>query len=372
MKGGGSGGEFLAWPGERLEVVAGLSWVVLLAQALLPPSGYLAPALAAVALAGLASLTHRLLQAALFGLDLAIYLALAAAGGPAASWDAALALLLGILCLGPASALDKVRSRLRASSSVPFSSVPELPRVLTLGGLRVFEAERELTSGLLQKPTLAFIWLHLLLTALSRPGQALDRSALADEVSPGLARAEQLRRLTGQLWDLKHDLDPTLAAPIEIGRTQVRLDPDQLDIDMARIFALRRRALDAPRPIEESLARDIADLLGRAGKGEFMAGREAGLELVGGAEGGVLLLLEEVRLSSHAACSDLVLALADHLLTRGRSDQAAALLEESLIWESSAGELSSLLVRAHLERGRADQAAMVRARAIESAGGSLL
>src|SRR5581483_9511895 len=97
--------------------------------------------------------------------------------------------------------------------------------IRTLGKIELVEAGADLAPVLVGKPVIAFIWLYLLVRALTDPELDLDRAAFADEFTPGMSTDKQLKRLRDRLDDMAHrDLPPALHSRLRVTRKSVRLD----------------------------------------------------------------------------------------------------------------------------------------------------
>ncbi|MGH7877236.1 MAG: AfsR/SARP family transcriptional regulator [Candidatus Dormibacteraceae bacterium] len=350
-------------PRDRVQIGLVMGWGALAAQALAVGSNHLAVALAALALIGVATASAWALQTGLWAALALVCLGLRGGPGPLPVIESALAAAMAALAIvGHVRSLNAGgRAELGggavggASGLVAQGSTTLA--IATLGGLKITRGEEDLTPGLLRKPTLAFIWLYLLLRALQEPGRALRRDALADEVSPGLARSEQMRRLTSQLWDLQHDLEPGLVDPLLIGRDQVRFDLERVHLDADALVKLGRRVAEAGRPGVAALVEEIEAALASDGFGEFLPEADQVLERVAGSRGGSDELLRAVRERVHQARTDVVSALADHFVAAGQPLKAVRWLEPGLVWDSSGSQLASRLVRALLESGQVARAA---------------
>ncbi|HUZ88324.1 MAG TPA: hypothetical protein VMU49_00665 [Candidatus Acidoferrales bacterium] len=350
-------------PQDRVQLGLVMGWGALAAQALAVGSNPLAVALAGLALIGVATASAWALQAGLWAALALVCLNLRGGPGPLPVIESALAATMAALAIvGHLRSLNAGgRAELRGGAAGGASGLvaqgSTTLTIATLDGLKITRGDEDLTPGLLRKPTLAFIWLYLLLWALQEPGRALRRAALADEVSPGLARSEQLRRLTSQLWDLQHDLEPELVDPLLIGRDQVRFDLERVHLDADALAKLGRRVAEAGRAGAAALAEEIEASLTSDGFGEFLPEADQVLERVAGSRGSSGELLRAVRERVHQARTDVVAALADYFVAAGQPLKAVRWLEPGLVWDSSGSQLASRLVRALLESGQVARAA---------------
>jgi len=83
----------------------------------------------------------------------------------------------------------------------------------------------------------SYLWQYLLLRAIQEPGRAISRSAVADEVYPGIDPETQHARTRRRLHDLQHKL-PALGWPVTITDKDLMLDPKGCHIDVVEILQL--------------------------------------------------------------------------------------------------------------------------------------
>jgi hypothetical protein len=117
--------------------------------------------------------------------------------------------------------------------------------IRTLGRIELKQGGVDFAPLMLGKPVIAFIWLYLLVRALTDPELEISRGSFADEFTPGMSVDKQLKRLRDRLDDMVHrDLPEELFSRLKVTRKHVRLDLSKVSID---IVASRRWREPAPR-----------------------------------------------------------------------------------------------------------------------------
>jgi hypothetical protein len=97
--------------------------------------------------------------------------------------------------------------------------------IRTLGRIELKQGGVDFAPMMLGKPVIAFIWLALLVRALTAPELEISRGSFADEFTPGMPVEKQLTRLRDRLDDMVHrDLPEELFSRLKVTRTHVRLD----------------------------------------------------------------------------------------------------------------------------------------------------
>ncbi|HUY24323.1 MAG TPA: hypothetical protein VMV09_03330 [Candidatus Saccharimonadales bacterium] len=359
----------------RRPALLAAGWLLLLVDGAWLTSGGdpIGPAFVLVGLIGLLFLGARVLQAALW-IMVVLVLSFAAANGSAtATWEAVAATILAALSILPAGLLAAAAqataapSRFKAASSSPepavLSAPPRAPepvlRIQTIGRFQVCYHDRDLTDALLRKPVLAFIWMYLLARAVSSPGDAVQRRELAEEVNPGFPTSERTRKITGQIYDLQHDLPPELAAPLRVDREHIRLDLTEVDLDVIRLQHLEQRLVPGAF-ISAALALEIEAELASVGDAEFLPPMDVAEERIGGGRGTATRLLGEVRRKVNLCRGNLALALSEYWLSTSQPKRAIILLETVLCLSPEREDAARLLVTALLQSGQSNRATDVR------------
>ncbi len=224
-------------------------------------------------------------------------------------------------------------------------------RVLTIGRLQIVVKGVDVTEELTGKPMLAFVFLHLLTREIHVRGSAVRRSALAEEVSPGLPVAQQLRRLRSTLHDLQRKLPDELASRVKVEGESLSFDPSgvELDVDWLRWYddAVRRKTL-----LDPDFERGLASHLDSTANGEFLPGWEDIEQKVNGGKGVAGELVTQVRVTVDRLRVDLSMALARSYLAAGQPTRATRPLEAVLSIATDRDDLQRLLVSVYQQTGQ--------------------
>jgi hypothetical protein len=133
--------------------------------------------------------------------------------------------------------------------------------VQLLGSLRVSQGREDITTKLLDRPTLSYLWQYLLLRSIEGSGP-LARSAVADEVYPRVDPETQHARIRRRLHDLQHKL-PEFGRCILVTDRDLQFDLESCDVDVVKILALaedvRRTGSSGPELLADSMARALED-----------------------------------------------------------------------------------------------------------------
>jgi hypothetical protein len=133
--------------------------------------------------------------------------------------------------------------------------------VQLIGSLRVCQEAEDITTKLLDRPTLSYLWQYLLLRAIQGSGP-LPRSAVGDEVYPRVDPETQHARIRRRLHDLQHKL-PEFGRCIVVTDRDLRFDLESCDVDVVKILALaddvRRNGSAGPELLAASTARALED-----------------------------------------------------------------------------------------------------------------
>jgi hypothetical protein len=236
-------------------------------------------------------------------------------------------------------------------------SGPTLLEIHTIGRIEILESNEDLSSVMLSRPVLAFIWLYLLVRALLNPRDRVMRTELADELTPGLATEKQRKRLTDRLWDIQHgDLPKPLADRVVIEQDDsLRLDLTRCTLDLVRLQTLAtecgKNGLLPPDLAEEALR--ILDAV----QGEFLPGWDQLENEVTGGRGTAGDLVRDLRQRAEAARVDLLGALAANYIDRREAARAVPLLEQALESRPDREDVARKLHAAYLETGQFARAA---------------
>jgi hypothetical protein len=173
--------------------------------------------------------------------------------------------------------------------------------IQSIGRLRLLLGTRDLATDLEAKPVLAFMWKYLLARAASRAAH-VSREAFGDELSPGMSKATQRERLRKQLYDLQNDVEPSVAAVVRTNRSDVWLDLEDTDFDIAALRQLGERIRQRGFLIDAQLAAACRRRRGRRvdRSGRWSASLDAACwGIRSGSQGSSRTCLQEVR---HRSC----------------------------------------------------------------------
>jgi len=225
----------------------------------------------------------------------------------------------------------------------------------TLGGLRVLSGSEDLTSALVDRKVLAFIWLHLLARKLRNPNDTITRASLADELSPGLESSTQRSRLRGRLSEVRNELPPA------VGR-RVTVSGDRITLDLTGCHSDFHELLDAEKTYRGSnglLAPDqlaaLESVLAGA-DGQFLPDWDDLEHHVNGARGGAGEVVAELRSKVDLARAGLLLTLGTAYLAHGKPEPAVGILERGLHFAPDDEAIAKSLVTACLQSGRLTRA----------------
>ncbi len=158
-----------------------------------------------------------------------------------------------------------------------------------------------MTSALLDRKVLAFLWLHLLARTLRNQDDSITRSSLADELSPGLDSSAQRSRLRGRLSELRNQLPAALGRRIKVEGERIRLDLADCVIDV-------RELADAVRTFAGSSGVIAADQLAQlesviaASRGSFLPEWDGIEQHVNRGRSGAGEVVNDLRQTEHRRC----------------------------------------------------------------------
>jgi hypothetical protein len=231
--------------------------------------------------------------------------------------------------------------------------------IRSIGRLRLVSANSDLTRGLEDRPVLAFLFKYLLARwVLGEP--QVERTALGDELSPGIPETSKRERLRKQLYDLQRDLAPPVAALVRANRTHVWLELDSADFDVADLRTLANRIRQRGLMIDADLAAEIQETLGPAEAQQFLAGFEELENKVNQGRGTAGDVVSQARESIANQRAELILALAEYQDAMGHPEAAIPHLQAALDALPARQDLARLLVVAYLKTGQTARASEVR------------
>ena len=352
-------------------LLLGFAGMLLVAAVNLLAGDLLSSVYVAAAVAGVVFLHRRLLPAV-------VWTAVAAMGALASSRGEIVAVPQVVLGLALA-AVAATPSRQSASDQTPepaaglgqtASSPPtDLGRagagtrlqIQTIGSFAVRWQEQDLTSALFQHRVLAYLWLYLLVRALAEPGSTITRSALADELSPGLSAVQQRTRLRSQLYDLQHDLPECLSCRILGDGHRLHFDLAGCEVDYSRLQGLEKQCRGSSL-ISQELLEELQGSHDRFSNGEFFPGWEELEQRINDGRGTAGDLVLVLRRRADEMRASLAAALARTYLAAGQPDLAVEPLRQGLRHSPEREDLAQGLVTAYMQSGRPQLAAQVNQR----------
>jgi DNA-binding SARP family transcriptional activator len=223
----------------------------------------------------------------------------------------------------------------------------------TLGGLGLRHDGQDVGSEVMKRPVIAFIWLYLLLRALTNPKDRVMRADLADELTPGMSPEKQRTRLRNRLSNMLNGTLPApLAARMVVDQDEsVRLDLTQCSIDLLRLEEMAAECVAKEGILSPNLVVDATVLLDGSA-GEFLPGWEQLEKEVNGARGAAGDLVRQLRQRAETARIDLMGALAANHIARQEPGRAIPLLEQALERQPDREDLARRLRAAYLETGQ--------------------
>lgn len=354
------------------------------------PIGYAFLAGAAI---GYLFLQTRMLPALIF-LAIAVYGAAGGLAGGAADWvECGVGLLLGAAALFPVPVLYRddpgvarpdlppapeallvpsnghssaflevspTRSSTKAEVATASSNgLNERLVIHSIGNLHLLASNRDLATNLEDKPVLAFMWKYLLARAASGASH-VSRDGFADELSPGMSKATQRERLRKQLYDLQKDIEPPLGAVVRANRSDIWLDLDDADFDIASLRQLGERIHQRGFLIDAELAEEVRRMLQATGEQEFLAGFEELENKVTQARGTAGEVVAEARAAIANLRAELASALAEYHDAAGHPEASIPILRAVLDALPQRQDVARLLVIAYLKTGQTALASEVR------------
>jgi DNA-binding SARP family transcriptional activator len=231
--------------------------------------------------------------------------------------------------------------------------------IRTLGGLRITAAGEDLTSALLDRKVLSFLWLHLLARTLRNPTDSITRSSLADELSPGLDGSAQRSRLRGRLSELRNELPAALGRRVKVERERISLDLADCTIDVRELEDAGRKYGSSNGILtSEQLAQLDAVLKGV--QGIFLTEWDD-IELhVNSGRSGAGEVVNDLRKATDSAIAALLRTLGAGYLAHGNAEGAIAPLERALAITPDDEGAARSLSAACVQTGRLSRAEELR------------
>jgi len=246
-----------------------------------------------------------------------------------------------------------------ASRSGSANDQPAPLQIRTLGGLLIKARGQDLTSALLDRKVLAFVWLHLLARTLRNPDGSITRSSLADELSPGLDASAQRSRLRGRLSELRNQL------PASLGR-RVKVEGERISLDLADCTIDARDLADAARTYGDSNGVLTSDQLVQLDsivtgvQGSFLTEWDDIEQHVNSGRSGAGEVVNDLRQHTDSAVGTLLRTLGSAYLARGNPEAAVGPLERALALSPDDEAAARSLSAACVQTGRLSRAEELR------------
>lgn len=248
-------------------------------------------------------------------------------------------------------------SSVAGQSNGAVAAVDSQIAVHCLGRLRIEVDGREVTR-FQREPRLEFLVSYLIARQLTGGSSAADRSAIADEIAPGIAASHQKDRLRKQLNEL-YATDRVFRKIVLADRSQVWVDLDRLDLNVAKLLAQAQALRNRPKLIDTEQAAALQALMAGAG-GEFLAGFSELEHDVTRGRGTAGQLVEQVRVQLAASRAEIALALGEYFEALDKSDRAIPYLVEARRDCPDRQDVAKALVVAYLRTGQSVAATQVR------------
>lgn len=248
------------------------------------------------------------------------------------------------------------------STDVPVAIVAEdaRPIEVRIRALGRFQMEADGADiGQSLEPRLEFLFYYLLARTIGGVDAGVDRAALAEEVAPGIAAANQRDRLRKQLHELQ-SLHPVLAQLVRGTRSRVSLDLQDVDFDVTRLLEVSHIVVGPDSLIDTPLANRVRGVFA-ATDGEFLpAFSELEHQVTSGRGSAAAEVVEHARVLIAGARADLALAVARYDIAAGHAQRAIVYMTQALKQSPGRQDLARVLVAAYIQTGQVKLARDVR------------
>jgi DNA-binding SARP family transcriptional activator len=232
-------------------------------------------------------------------------------------------------------------------------------QIRTLGGVRITAGGEDLTSALLDRKVLAFLWLHLLARTLRNPGDSITRSSLADELSPGLDSSAQRSRLRGRLSELRNQLPRALGRRVKVVGERISLDLADCKIDIRELADAARTYGGSNGVLTSDQLAQLEAVVTRT-QGSFLPEWDDIEEHVNSGRSGAGEVVSDLRKHTDDAISTLLRTLGAGYLAHGNAEAAIAPLERALTISPDDEAAARFLSTACVRTGRLSRAEELR------------
>jgi hypothetical protein len=265
----------------------------------------------------------------------------------------------------PATAIQPVKAP--ALIAMPESeALPEVVRPLpemvvsTFGGLHVLQGGTDSAPALMSRPVTGFVWLRLLLSAISTPMTRVGRDEVARQASPGLGRDVQLKRLRNVIGKGLREMPEVLRDRILIEPEVMSFRLDGCGVDAIDLLELGAE-LSQGAPLRGAQLARVQRVV-QACQGSFLPEFEAIEDLATDRHPTCTAMVSELRELLVNKRVDLSLLLADAHLQAGLPKLAISVLEPALADRSGRKDLATRLAAAYRGAGRDAEAKALDAR----------
>lgn len=232
--------------------------------------------------------------------------------------------------------------------------------VSTFGGLHVLQGGTDWAQSLMSRPVTGFVWLRLLLSAVSAPLARVGRDEVARQASPGLSRDVQLKRLRNVVGKGLREMPAALRDRILVEPEVMSFRLDGCSVDAIELLGLGAEFSQGAQLRGSQVTR--VQLVLQACQGTFLPEFDAIEDLATDRHPTCTGLVSELRELLINTRVDLSLLLADAHLRGGRPMQAIAVLEPALGDRSERKDLAARLGAAYRGSGRDAEAKALDAR----------
>ena len=231
--------------------------------------------------------------------------------------------------------------------------------IQTVGRIQILTSAGDLTTSLMGKPVIGFLWLYLLARSVRTPGDRITRGSVTDEVAHGVS--DPRGRLRGYLRDLTRLPEP-LGSMVKVDDEMIGFELGDNEADFARLKSLVVRVRQANGTLDEDLIAQGQALLSDLGDGDFLPGFEDMEKRVTQGRGVAGQVVAEVRVQIDGMRADVANALAKALLDRGQAPLAVSMLEPLVAKSIERDDLARTLINALRDSGQHTRAAEIRRR----------
>jgi len=229
--------------------------------------------------------------------------------------------------------------------------------IRTFGGLQVHQAGKNWAQSVISRPVTGFVWLRLLVAAIRDPSAPPARDELASQVTPGLSREVQLKRLRNMIAKGLPELPPVLRERIAVEPEVMGFRLEGCDVDAVELMTISAAAghRDTLPPALLVRARRAFDV----SAGVFLPEFEKIEDLATDRHPTCTQLIGQVRDLLGAKRIQLALVLADTYLSAQRPLEAIAVLEPAHREREDRQDLAQRLASAYRKVGRETEARAV-------------